>query len=101
MSQFVNAGQGLLVLPGGDGVEPGAQVEISDIIAANSGVASWIKSGMLVPAATWSGNVDQTVADLQSEIADLQAQLAAATAKRPKAAAVAPVADNPAPASET
>lgn len=49
MAKHVSAYPGKLVLPNGDEIAPGAEVELSAELAKNAGVASWIESGWLVP----------------------------------------------------
>lgn len=51
MAKHVSAYPGKLVLPNGDEIAPGADVEITAELAKNAGVASWVENGWLVAKA--------------------------------------------------
>ena len=47
MAKFVSTYPGKLILPNGDEISPGAEVEISAEDAKNLAVSEWIKDGWL------------------------------------------------------
>lgn len=50
MAKFVSAYPGKLILPNGDEIASGADVEISADVAKNVAVAGWVKDGWLTEA---------------------------------------------------
>lgn len=52
MAKFVSTYPGKLILPKGDEISPGAEVEISAEDVKNVAVSEWIKDGWLTEAKT-------------------------------------------------
>ncbi|MHA3913854.1 hypothetical protein [Halovulum sp. GXIMD14793] len=48
MAKFVSNSAGDLVLPNGETIKPGAEVDLKDDATKNLGVQAWIKDGLLV-----------------------------------------------------
>lgn len=51
MAKMISAYPGKLVLPDGTEIVHGAEVEIGKDLAANAGVAEWVKAGFLIEPA--------------------------------------------------
>lgn len=50
MAKFMSTYPGKLILPNGDEIAPGAEVEISVDLAKNAAVGEWVKVGWLTEA---------------------------------------------------
>jgi septal ring factor EnvC (AmiA/AmiB activator) len=72
---FVGMNAGGLVLPSGEAILHGQEVELGEDVLANSGVQSWIKEGLLVPAgAIAAASTDsESDANLRALIEEMEA----------------------------
>lgn len=85
MAKIWNVSTGLLVLPNGVEIAPGAGITLPKEYADNAGVASWLEDGLAsenpAPAAALDELTAERIktADLEAQIAALQKDLEAAT----------------------
>lgn len=76
---LVNLSSGVLSLWDGRDIAPGASLDMSDELAGNAGVQSWITDGLLGEASP--AMVAQDTSALEAAIADRDAEVAALKAK--------------------
>lgn len=95
MKQIWNVSPGLLILPNGVEIAPGAAIDLPKQYAENEGVASWVADGLASENPPPAAALDELTAiiierdalaienaDMAKQLAELQAQLDAATSAK-------------------
>lgn len=88
MAKLWNVSPGLLILPNGNEIAPGASIDLPKEYADNAGVASWLEDGLAsknpAPAAALDELTAERIknADLEAKLAAMQKDLDAATAPK-------------------